>query len=151
MKQSNGHSKKHTRVVLDTNVLISSLIYGGRLKPIADLIEHDVVIPCFVETTFLEFQRVIHYSKFKPSFEKLSIPPEDVVYGLADKSIVLPDPIEIPRITEDISDDFVLASAIEAEASFIVSGDKFLVDFKIFQGMPILTPAQFLELMKERD
>lgn len=150
MKQSNGQKKKPTRIVFDTNVLISSFIYGGSLKPISDLIEKEVITPCFIETTFLELQRVIHYSKFRNAFGKLSLLPEDVVYGLADKSIILPDPLEVTHVAEDTSDDFILASALEAKAFYIITGDKFLQNLKFFHDIPILTPAQFLALIQKR-
>ena len=45
---------------------------------------------------------------------------------------------------EDESDNRVLEAAVSAEVDYIVSGDEHLLTLGSFQGIPILTPAEFV-------
>ena len=56
------------RVVLDTNVLISAFLFGGRLGRIVKLIEQGQIVPCFIISTFEELRKVLAYEKFEPIF-----------------------------------------------------------------------------------
>ena len=50
-------------------------------------------------------------------------------------------------IKEDRPDNKFLACAIAAQASFIISGDKHLLKLKEFQGIPIVSPREFLKII----
>ena len=56
--------KKKLKVVLDTNVLVSALLFKGELSKIVDLWERGRIIPLISHETFDEFKRVIAYPKF---------------------------------------------------------------------------------------
>jgi len=59
------------------------------------------------------------------------------------------EPKSIPEvIADDLPDNQILASALISNASFIISGDKHLLKLKEFQGIPILTPRQFLNQLR---
>ena len=51
-------------------------------------------------------------------------------------------------ITEDPDDDVVLATALEGEAGYIVSGDRHLLRLKEFKGIKIVTVGETLELLR---
>jgi predicted nucleic acid-binding protein len=48
-------------------------------------------------------------------------------------------------ISPDRDDDFVLACAFDGKVDCIVSGDPHLLDLKVYEGIPILTPKEFVE------
>ena len=50
-------------------------------------------------------------------------------------------------IAQDPDDDIVLSTALEGNASHIVSGDKHLLDLKRFKGIRILTVENTLEAL----
>jgi predicted nucleic acid-binding protein len=55
----------------------------------------------------------------------------------------------LPTITQDPDDDQVLAAALGAQADLIVSGDRHLLDLGgVYQGIPIVAPAQALGLIR---
>jgi predicted nucleic acid-binding protein len=58
-------------------------------------------------------------------------------------------PEMIPRICRDPGDDQVIACAVVGKADVIVSGDDDLLALEQAGGMPILTAAQFLELLEQ--
>jgi uncharacterized protein len=59
---------------------------------------------------------------------------------------VIPDST-VHGVAEDEEDDLVLATAIAAEADYLVSGDKYLQRIVEFRGIPIVSPREFLDLM----
>lgn len=133
------------RVVLDTNVLISAFLFEKRLGKIVELIEQGVITPCFVVHTFREFQNVLGYEKFKPLLEASHITIDKIVEDMHAKSIILDDPKNIPHLTSDTGDNYVLAAAKSAQAVCIVTGDKLLLSLKYFSGVPIIAPKKFLD------
>jgi putative PIN family toxin of toxin-antitoxin system len=54
--------------------------------------------------------------------------------------------------TPDPDDEMILECALAAEANFIVSGDKKrLLALRQFQGIPIVSPAEFLRRLKSNE
>lgn len=58
--------------------------------------------------------------------------------------IVEPQPLSVP-VCRDPDDDHVLACALAAQATVIVSGDKDLLDLQPYKGIPILPAAAALQ------
>jgi len=57
----------------------------------------------------------------------------------------------IEVIMEDPSDNKYLSCAFNTKADFIVSGDIHLLNLKEYGGIPIITPAQLLEIMEKEE
>lgn len=53
------------------------------------------------------------------------------------------------RVCRDPDDDWILATAVAGSADLIVTGDKDLLVLRRFQGIPIVTPRGFLELLEQ--
>lgn len=137
------------RVVVDTNVLVSGLLFGGLPREIVDHAQTRVVTLCFTENTLEELLRVLLYPKFEK--ERLRMLPNfDTVFdGMLSGLLRIPEPENIPTVvTSDPSDNKFLACATAARAEYIVSGDKHLLNLKNFAGIPIVTPRQFLRRFK---
>jgi uncharacterized protein len=70
--------------------------------------------------------------------------------SLAHIAILTPGTLTLVVITEDPRDDRYLECAVEGEAAYIVSGDQLLVRLGTYQGIPILTPRAFLEVLQRQ-
>lgn len=131
------------RVVIDTNVFVSALFFGGTPRKVYDLIGVGI-IPCFTKDTLDELQGVITDAKFKEERSRLPFPVEDFLTDLRSGGVVVEPPTFAARVSADPSDDMFLACALTANVDYIISGDKHLLDLKNFAGIPVLTPQQFL-------
>ena len=133
-----GPGTKPIKLVLDTNILISALLFSGKLGFIENLIERDIIVPCFIESTLREFQNTLGYPKFTPALAMLNTSPEQIIHALAEHSQVLSDPKEIPNLVLGNGDNYILAAAMAARTAAIVTGDKLLLQLEQFQDIPII-------------
>lgn len=130
------------RVVLDTNVLISGLCFGG--KP-ARILEYALTgrIKLFTSAVLIvEFKAVMD-----AKFPGRQVAIMDTLNELSQLWEMVPD-AALPRfrhVVADPSDDRVLECAVAAQADFILSGDKHLLTLGSFGKIPILAPGDFLE------
>lgn len=136
------------QVVLDTNVLVSALLFKGRLSRIYEAIAHRELTLCFTETTFSEFASVIQRSKFERTLRRYGLSAGNVIRFVRRSARIIRTPARIPKvIVEDRADDHILAAAAAGQANCIVSGDTHLVRLGFLDDIPILTPRQFLAVL----
>lgn len=136
------------KVILDTNVLISALLWKGKLASLYHLINEQKITLCFTKETFNELIKVFKYPHILKKVEKEKIDLAEIVNKLVSKSIVVSTKIRVKIIKEDPFDNYFLACARATQASFIVSGDKHLLNLKKFKNIPILSPQEFLKRTK---
>lgn len=137
------------RVVLDTNVLLSAFLWQKNLKPIYQAIREKEITPCFTQKTWQELLRVFSYKKFEKQLSNINITPDEITKLLASRSCFKFSELKITEVKDDPGDNHILACAISCRAFFIVSGDKHLLKLKEFQGIPIVSPKQFLMVIKK--
>lgn len=133
------------RVILDTNVIISALLWGGKPDQLLKKVQSTHTL-CFSPETLKELREVLNYQKFRPHILKLDFTIEEAFERLTENALIVSGTTEyrVSIVKEDPSDNKFLACALAAQASFIVSGDKHLLRLKEFWGIPIITPHEFL-------
>lgn len=137
-----GKKTSLKRVVLDTNVLISSLLFAGISKRLAELWQSGVIELLASGSMIREYTRVLAYPKFKLSEEEsLSLLREEVLPFVTPVKVFK----VLPIIKEDPSDDEFLACALAGKADAIISGDKHLLNLENYREIPILNVREFLE------
>lgn len=144
-------------LVLDTNVLISGILWKGKPNEILELIEtYDEYNLVQCSETFIELEGVIQRGKFAEIIEKRNINIDSVLsavftnckfYHISNETKEMAKELEI----EDEDDLKFVELAVEADADFIVSGDSHLLNLKKYQNIRILTPAEFLKTISNRE
>lgn len=129
------------RLVLDTNILISTALPGSRLRELAEAWQDGRCCLLISPEIFDEYLRVFAYPKFGLSMEEIRRILEHDVWPYAEQ-IKITSRVNI--ITADPSDDKFLACALDGRADYIVSGDRHLLSLGQFRHIPILTARQFL-------
>jgi putative PIN family toxin of toxin-antitoxin system len=135
------------RAVLDTNVLISGLLWRGARHECLLSAEAGLYELVLAESIFEELRaKLIH--KFGNSSEEA----DEILIGLRRCSTLVTPTGRSGWVPADPDDDKFIESALIGHADVIVSGDHHLMDLSTVEGVPILTPRQFLQrLANEAD
>ena len=133
------------KAVLDTNVLISSVISTGT--------PHNVVVAGFEGeyqivvsvATLTEFRETLlkYPDRFHMDEEDVQKEVETIRYFA---EFVEPEE-DIRAVEEDPDDDKFLEAAVAGNVDYLVSGDQHLLDFGSFRGIEIVTPRVFYDYL----
>lgn len=136
------HVAPPMRVVADTNIIVSGLLWKGNPRRVLDA-ARDGKIDLFTSAVLLtELEDVLNREKFAPRLTSAEVSPHELVLGYAAlASVIQPANIE-PVILADPDDDAVLACAVTAQAEIIVSGDSHLLGLSQYRDIRILTAAE---------
>ena len=137
------------RVVLDTNTVLSGLLWSGvpmRLLVLARIRE----ISLFTSSILLdELSEVLSRDKFAAQLDSQNTTADSLMLGYGKlASLVTPKPIK--RTVRDIDDDAVISTALAAQADIIVSGDNDLRVLHPYQGIQILKARAALQYVEAR-
>ncbi len=137
------------RVVLDVNVLVSAVISSrGSPAKILDLWEKgefDLIIsPALLE----ELGRVIQYPKIQKKYHLSEEFVEKFLGLLSSQTIHVNPSGAVDVVEKDPTDNRYLECAKAGNASFIVTGDRHLLELKEFEGIVILPPAGFIAFIE---
>ena len=131
------------RIVLDSNVLVSALLGQGGPRRLLLILSRKHVIVSSVQM-LAELDDVLHRDKFQLTDGQIT----DYLSLIVSGSTVL-DVADYPEVIRaDPDDDVVLASALEGEAEYIVTGDKHLLLLREYRKMKIITVKQMLALIE---
>lgn len=132
-------------MVLDTNVLVSALFWGGVEATVVGLVEAGMVEGYTCPAIIDELTRVLRYPRFGLTEEEV----EDVRnYYITILVVVNPD-VRVDIVEDDPDDNKVLENAFEVNARFIVTGDRHLLKLGEYRGVRILRAAEFLHASRQ--
>ncbi len=130
------------RVVLDTNILVSALLFRGELNRILILWKTGKVTPVISGDTFKEFSDVLRYPKFKLTTMEIKRIIEEEVLPYFE---IVDDVKELHGVCSDPDDDKFLACAVASGAKVLVSGDAELCNVRKYKSVRIISARDFLE------
>jgi hypothetical protein len=130
------------KVVIDTNVFISAFyLPESRPAGVVLLARRKTILNVISPPILKEVERIIKKkllwdnSKTQSAVRQIKNFSEEV------------HPQERLAIIADDPDNRILECAVAGQADFIISGDHHLIDLDNHQGIKIVTPARFLELI----
>lgn len=133
-------------VVIDTNVFVSALLFGGTPGKLISLWKSGKIQPHLTTEILAEILRVLAYPKFQLTENEIqyllyveTLPFCSVVAAKSGSAVIKEDP----------SDDMFLRCCDAAKAKALISGDNHLLSLKTYRDTHILTPSQFLKQFHE--
>jgi len=133
---------KKPRVVIDTNVFVSGLNFAGKPGEVLELFirgDIEVIISPFILS---EIERIL-----RERFDWIEGNIHRVLNRIKGQTILVHPKLKVTVIKRKDDDNRILECAIEGNAQYLISGDrKHLLPLKEYQGINILSPAEFLKL-----
>ena len=137
-------NQRPNKVILDTNLWISFLI-GKELQGLKDLIVNENIKLVTCSQLINELKIVTTREKFKKYFDQEKV---EELMSLLDIVSLNVKIRKVEQICRDPKDDFLLALSKESNADFLITGDKDLLDIKMYGKTEILTVKKFKAKMK---
>lgn len=134
------------RVVIDTNVVLSALVFGGDIPTrLRNAWQSGTCVPLVSTATVRELIRVLAYPKFQLSAdEQHELLADYLPYGT---SVRIPLPAPVVPTCRDPFDLPFLHLAVVGKADVLVTGDKDLLALVGQTRFAILPPAAFLDTL----
>jgi putative PIN family toxin of toxin-antitoxin system len=130
------------RVVIDSNVWLSGLVFGGKPGKIIELFIDEAILVIVSEELISELRRKItqRFPLFIPHLDLLeaSLRKDTVMVKLGSQTVT---------VSRDPDDDKFIETALLGECQYIISGDKDLLAIRSYKNIRIIKPAEFLELI----
>ena len=132
------------KVVIDTNVWLSALLWGGQPSLIIQLIEQKQIQAISSGNILTELTDILQKPKLQKRLDRLKIT-ADAVAIIAKRlmTLVVIEEVIIPEL-RDPKDQMVLATAIAGDAQIVISGDKDLLVLHPYGNISILLPQEFV-------
>ena len=139
-----GKKNPEVKVVLDTNIYISAILFGRKPEEIRKLSQEGKIELLVSEAIIAEVAEVL-----RKKFDWESWQISQVIDEIRETAILVIPNQTLSVIKKDEDDNRILECAVEGKAHYIISGDKrHLLPLKEYQGINILSPAEFLRKMK---
>ena len=129
------------KVIIDTNVLISGIFFGG---PPAKILEawrggelQSVVSPEILEEYYEVCERI------SVRYPDIDIAP--ILVLIARNSQVVESPPLAEQVSRDVDDDKFIACAIASNTRIIISGDNDLLTVSGYESIQVVKPRDFVD------
>jgi putative PIN family toxin of toxin-antitoxin system len=128
------------RVVVDTNVFVSAVFFGGIPARLLDMWRNGSVELLLTAEILAEYEDVVHRLRGRYP----SVDPDPIINLVVRwATFVQPAPLE-GQVCADPDDDKFLAAALGGAGRMVVSGDTHLRAVNGYRQVEVLTPAEFI-------
>jgi putative PIN family toxin of toxin-antitoxin system len=135
------------RAVLDTNVVISALLFSGPPSQLVSAWQSSRLRPVVSAPVIDEYIRVLAYPKFKLTAAEIRGLVEEELLPFIE-TVTVPPSI-IPKV-RDPDDAKFITCAVTADVRWLVSGDNDLLSLHRVKSVEIISVAEFLHHLKRQ-
>ncbi len=136
------------RIVVDTNVIVSAMFWGGKPRTLVDSARVGLFEVVASSELLAELREVAGRRKFKAKLDAIDRPLDELIERDFTSFATFAEPTLIVRVVpNDPDDDAVIACAVAAQADYIISGDDHLLSMGQYQGITILGVDDFVNVI----
>ncbi|MBM3283611.1 putative toxin-antitoxin system toxin component, PIN family [Candidatus Gottesmanbacteria bacterium] len=129
------------KVVKDTNIYLSGIIFGGNSRHILDILIEKKIIGIASPAILLEISQKLE-KKFKWGKEQILI----TIKTIGKTATIIRPKKRLNIVTTDKNDNKIIEAGVEGRADYIITGDRHLLRIKKYGNIKIVSPAEFLSL-----
>jgi putative PIN family toxin of toxin-antitoxin system len=142
---------KVPRAVFDSTVLVSAFLTPNGVSD--ELLRHGRrgAFTLSLSHQILEETRrvLLEYEHIRRRYPYSDQDVEDFISTLRGGTQLISASPPAEQITRDSNDDMVIACALAARSPYLVTRDKDLLTLKTYQGVTILTPEEFIRILRQ--
>ncbi len=129
------------KAVIDTNVFLSAIFWSGKPFEIVRLAFSQKITGVTSMAILEELEQKL--------LKKFNYPKDQTerYLQLVLKEFVVVEPKQKVNVVEDPADNKIIEAALEANADYIVTGDKHLLKIHQYKSIQIVTPNEFLKMI----
>ncbi|MCL5674487.1 MAG: putative toxin-antitoxin system toxin component, PIN family [Candidatus Omnitrophica bacterium] len=132
------------KIVLDTNIIISSL-WGEPPRKIIDIWQNGEIQVIISQEILAEYLEVLGRFNLSPETQE-----DFLLLFVESPKTIFVKPADTPLvIKEDTADNKFLACSLKGKTDYIVSGDHHLLQLSYYKMVPIITPKKFLNRLNK--
>jgi uncharacterized protein len=136
------------KAVLDSSVVVSAFLNpSGTPATLLERAAEGAFSLCLSDEILEETARALLQPRIQESYGHTAEAVEQFLSLLIHTAAIVHDLTNIPAVSRDPQDDVILAAALKAEATYLVTGDDDLLSLRTYQGITIVTPRDFLALL----
>ena len=133
------------KVVIDTNVFLSGLFWEGNESRIIDLCMDRVIINHTSQHILDEVRRVLGYDKFNLTENEIN---RLISIFLSFSCFIEPN-VRVEFVKDYPTENRFIECALSSSSSYLISGDKHLLDLRLYKGIIMIKPIRFITIMKK--
>jgi len=144
--------REFTTVVLDTNVVVAALLWEGVPRALLERVAAEERIVAVVSPALIaELERVLRRPRLAERVRATGRTAEQLVSRYCGMAATVTPLTVAPIVVADSDDDHVLALAVAAQASLVITGDRsHLLPIGRHEGIAIVTPRAALDFLEQR-
>ena len=136
--------KNLPRVVIDTNIFYSALLFGGNPSKIILIASKNRIIS-IISLPILNEIEILFETKASFSRETIQL----IVSKIKEYSTVVLPKNKLNIVRHD-ADNKIIEAAVEGDCQYVITGDKDLLVLKNYKKIKILTPSEFLKIFENK-
>lgn len=133
------------RAVIDTNVIVSGVLFGGKPRQVIQAALEGAAEICISEELLEELSNVLRRPKFALDSR--------LIHSILSELTGLARWVEPGKkhqiITDDPADDRLVDCAVAGKAQYVVTGDKHLLRLGQFNDIGMVTPEEFVRILAD--
>jgi uncharacterized protein len=136
------------RAVLDANIFISALLIQSGMSARVVAAAYAVAFRCFASDAIVhEVLRTVTGVRIQRKYPIGAAEIDRVRQFLESDAVLVPITVTVQGVASHPEDDLILATAVSAQANYLVTGDRQLLALGQYQGVQIVTPREFAVIL----
>ena len=136
------------KVTVDTNILVSGTFWTGDSFRILDLIDKKLITNVSSRKILDEYSKACLSDEIIDKIQRNNLSILKSIEKIVMNSVIVHPKSKFNVVKDDPADNKILETAFEGKVDYIITQDNHLLKLKEFRGIKIVTPKDFLELIK---
>lgn len=132
------------KVVIDVNIFVSSFLWEGNPQKVVDRVIEGIDELYITKEILEQISEVLNRPKFNADEESVRY----YMKSIEEIANELAIDIKIQNGSRDVDDNIILECGITGNVDYIITGDDDLLVLKKFNGIKIITPKEYLEIIE---